>query len=238
MIKKLTLILFTISNLFSFSTTNIQVLYGNFDDNSYVFDTTNGGKTTLTVEHYRTFDYGDVFMFFDYGIADDEFEYHDDKTDIYGEFSPRLSLSKISSSDLSFSFVKELYLAFQYNADNSRYNAYLFGLGSDLDIYGFDVFGLNIYKKNQSIGEDTYQLSPYYKTKKIFGIFHIDGFIDWTEYDFLTQNQFLFDMKKPLNIENFFIGAEWHYYKQKPLGLNFNTEVESNTIQAMIKYSW
>ncbi len=236
--KKLLLLTLLLSNLFAFSTTNIQLLYGTFDGNSYVYDTKNGGKTTITLEHYSSFEYGDIYGFIDYAIADDKFLYHDDKTDAYGEFSPRLNLSKVTSTDLSFSFVKQLYLAFQYNSDKSRYNAYLFGLGSDLNIYGFDVFGLNVYKKNQSIGEDTYQLSPYYKTKKIFGIFHIDGFIDWTEYDFLTQNQFLFDMKRALNINNLFIGAEWHYYKQKPLNLNFNTKVKSNTIQAMIKYSW
>ena len=93
--NKLFLLIILNASLFAFSTTNIQVLYGTFDDNSYVFDTKNGGKTTITVEHFRTFAYGDVFMFFDYAIADDRFKYHDDKTNLYGEFSPRLSLSKI-----------------------------------------------------------------------------------------------------------------------------------------------
>lgn len=235
--KKLLFLPLLLSNLVAFSTTNIQLLYGTFDGNSYVYDTKNGGKTTLTLEHYSSFEYGDIYGFIDYSVADDEFKYHNSKTDTYGEFSPRLNLSKITSHDLSFSFVKQVYLAYQYNASNT-YNANLVGLGSDLSLYGFDVFGLNVYKKYQNIGEDTYQLSPYYKTKKISDIFFIDGFTDWTEYDFLTQNQFLFDMKKSLKIENFFIGAEWHYYKQKPLNLNFNTKVESNTLQAMIKYSW
>ncbi len=236
--KKLLLLTLFFSNLLAFSTTNIQLLYGNFDDNSYVYDTKNGGKTTITLEHYSSFKYADIYMFLDSSFADDKYKYHDDTKSFYGEFSPRINLSQITSTDLSFSIVKEIYLAFQYNADNAEYNAYLYGIGSDLNVYGFDISGVNIYKKNQSIGENTYQLSPYYKTKKIYGIFHIDGFIDWTEYDFLTQNQFLFEMRKPLNIENFFIGAEWHYYKQKPLKLNFNTKVESNTLQAMIKYSW
>ena len=236
-IKKLLILPILLSNLVAFSTTNIQLLYGTFDGNSYVYDTKDGGKTTITLEHYSSYEYGDIYGFVDYSIADSEFKYHDSKTDTYGEFSPRLNLSKLTSQDLSFSFVKQVYLAYQYNASNT-YNANLIGLGSDLSVYGFDVFGLNVYKKYQNIGEDTYQLSPYYKTKTFGNIFHISGFIDWTEYDFLTQNQFLFDMKRPLKVENLFIGAEWHYYKQKPLNLNFNSRVESNTLQAMIKYSW
>jgi len=234
--KKLLILSLLLSNLVAFSTTNVQLLYGTFDGNSYVYDTKNGGKTTVTLEHYSALEYGDIYAFLDYTVADDEYKYHSDKTDTYGEFSPRLSLSKITSQDLSFSIVKQLYIAYQYNASNT-YNANLIGLGSDINVLGFNVFGLNIYKKYQNIGEDTYQLSANYTTKTVEGIFLINGFVDWTEYDLLTQNQFLFDMKKPLNIENFFIGAEWHYYKQKPLGLNFNTKVESNTLQA-IKYAW
>jgi|LGVE01.1.fsa_nt_gb nucleoside-specific outer membrane channel protein Tsx len=235
--KKLLLLPLLLSNLVAFSTTNIQLLYGTFDGNSYVYDTKNGGKTTLTIEHYGSFEYGDIYGFLDYSIADNEFKYHNDKTDTYGEISPRLNLSKVTSQDLSFSIVKQIYLAYQYNASET-YTANLIGLGTDLNVYGFDVFGLNIYKRYQNIGEDTYQLSPYYKTKTLGNIFHIDGFIDWTEYDFLSQSQFLFDMKRALKVENLFIGAEWHYYKQKPLNLNFNSKVESNTLQAIIKYSW
>ena len=235
--KKLLLFPLLLSNLVAFSTTNIQLLHGTFDGNSYVYDTKNGGKTTVTLEHYSSFEYGDVFGFVDYSVADDAFKYHNGKTDTYGEIHPRLNLSKITSTDLSFSIVKQVYLAYEYNAGNT-YTANLVGLGSDLDIFGFDIFGLNVFRKYQNIGDDTYQLSPYYKTKTIGNIFHINGFTDWTEYDLLSQNQFLFDMKRPLNIDNLFIGAEWHYYKQKPLNLNFNTKVESNTLQAMIKYSW
>lgn len=235
--RQLFLLTLFLSNLFAFSTTNIQFLYGTFDDNSYVYDTKNGGKSTITIEHYSSYEYGDIYGFIDHCIADNEFKYHSSKTDTYTEFSPRLNLSKISSHDLSFAFVKQLYLAYQYNANNT-YNANLVGLGSDLEMYGFDVFGVNVYKKYQNIGKDTYQLSPFYKTKRVFEIFFIEGFTDWTEYDFLTQNQFLLDAKKILNLENFFIGAEWHYYKQKPLDINFNSKVESNTLQAMVKYSW
>lgn len=55
-------ILSTIS-LWSFETTNVQLLYSNgFDGNTFVYDTKNGKKTTVTFEHFRTFDYGDVYV--------------------------------------------------------------------------------------------------------------------------------------------------------------------------------
>ncbi len=109
--KKLFLLIIISAKLFSYSTTNIQILYGTFD----------------------------------YAIADDRFKYHDDKTDLYGEFSPRVSFSKIFSQDFSLFFIKEIYLAGQYNIGED-YEAYLYGIGSDLDILGFSMFGRKNYE--------------------------------------------------------------------------------------------
>lgn len=227
------LLLFTlITTSFAFSTSNIQYLYGSFDGNSYVFDTKNGGKHTVTIEHYTALEYGDVFAFIDACMADHEYKYHDDKYDFYGEISPRINLSTLTQSDLSLGVLKQLYIAGQYNA-GENFNAVLYGLGSDLNIPGFNVFGLNLYVKDQNIGENTYQLSSAYTSKKLFSKLYLNGFVDWTEYDLLTQNQFLFAVT-----DSFDIGAEWHYYKQKPIDINFNSNVESNSLQAMLRYSW
>jgi nucleoside-specific outer membrane channel protein Tsx len=218
----------------AFSTTNIQLLYGDFDDNSYLFDTKNGGKTTVTVEHFRTWEYGDLFLFADYCVADDRFKYQDKKADLYGEVAPRISLSKITDSKLSFLFVEEIYLAFQFNAGDD-YEAYLGGLGADLNIVGFDVFGANIYYKDQSIGGKTLQFSLNYLISNIMKTsFEFNGFADWTEDDFLTQNQLLYNMDKTFGMkeDKFYIGTEWHYYNLK------NSDVVSNTFQVMMKYCW
>lgn len=235
--KQLLLLTLILSNLFAFSTTNIQLLYGNFDDNSYVFDTKNGGKTTITLEHYSAFEYGDLFMFMDASRADDSFKYHDSKSDFYGEVAPRVDLGKITGTDLSFLFVKKVYLAAQYN-QGEAYKAYLYGLSADLEIPGFYVFGISAYKKNQSIGDNNYQLTINYLSKKLFDTVYIDAFIDWTEFDFLSQQKVLIDVAKPFEGHNLAVGVEWHYYTQKSLGINYNTRVKSNALQAMIKYSW
>lgn len=212
--------------LFGFSTSNIQLLYGTFNGNSYVYDTKNGGKTTITLEHFSAFEYGDLYAFLDYAIADDKFKYHDDKTNTYGEFSPRLDLGALTSSDLSFLFVKKVFAAFQYNTDFNHYKAYLYGFGSSLDIYGFDFFNANLYRKDKEHGNSVYQLTLSYQTKTIFEHFYITGFTDWTEDDLLTQNQLLYSFNDSLSA-----GVEWHYYTKK-------SDVTSNAVQAMFKYKW
>ncbi len=224
--KKIFLTLLLSLELLGFSTSNVQLLYGAFDDNSYVYDTKNGGKTTITLEHYSAFAYGDVYGFVDHCIADDRFKYHDDKTNTYGEVAPRLDLGALTSSDLSFLFVKKVFAAFQYNTDFHHYKAYLYGIGTSLDVYGFNFFNANLYRKDKVHGKDTYQLTLSYQTKAIVDRFYIAGFTDWTEDDLLSQNQFLY----PFN-ESFSAGIEWHYYKKKP-------NVTSNTVQGMLQYKW
>lgn len=222
------------SNIFAFSTTNIQYLYGNFSGNSG-FDTI-GGKSTITLEHFSTYEYGDFFGFVDFAVADDRFKNQDKSTDVYFELSPRVSLSKTTKQDLSFLFVKDIFIAGQYNREMHKfedYDAWLYGVGSDLSVKGFDVFGLNFYKKNQNFGEDTYQLSANYISNNILNSnFTIDGFTDWTTQDFLSQNRLLYKLDYSYLKNNVHVGTEWHYYKVK------NTNVKSNVLQAMIMVKW
>ncbi len=216
-------ILCAASQLFAFSTSNVQLLYGDFDDNSYVYDTRDGGKTTLTLEHYRTWEYGDIFMFADAALADERFLYQNKSTDVYAEISPRISLFK------SDGFLKAFYLSGQLN-HGETYVAYLGGIGADLKVAGFDVFGLNGYKKEQNIGPKSWQLSSNYLSARLFGTpLSFEGFADWTVEDFLTQNQLTYALDAKGHVQ---IGSEWHYYLIK------NMPVRSSTLQALIKLRW
>ncbi len=219
------------SHLFAFSTTNVQYLYGNFEGPTFL-DTQSGAKHTITVEHYRTWDYGDLFAFSDYTYARKGLQFTNDKNDLYGEISPRLSLNKITGTSRSDGFVKEWYAAFQYNGSNT-YHAWLYGAGSDLTIPGFSVFGLNLYRKVQNIGDDTYQLSTNYYAP-LSERWHFEGFVDWTTRDFLSQNQLLFNLSSSMGIHTgkLEVGSELHTYRE-------NTYHQNNTVfQAMIKYVW
>ena len=79
--------------LSAFSTTNLQYLYGKFEGPTFL-DTQNGYKHTVTVEHYRTWEYGDLFAFADYVYAPNGLRFSGDKYDLYGAISPRVSLNK------------------------------------------------------------------------------------------------------------------------------------------------
>lgn len=217
------------SSLMAFSATNLQLLYGPFDDNSYVYDTRNGGKTTLTLEHFRTWEYGDLFMFADAALADDRFLYQSKTTDLYGEFSPRIGLGRVTGASLENAFLSELYLSAQVN-HGETYVAYLGGVGADLTIPGLDVAGLNGYRKVQNIGPHTWQLSANYTSSNLFGTpVSFEGFADWTVEDFLTQNQLTYDLDAQGHLR---IGTEWHYYIIK------NSPVRSSSFQALIKLRW
>ncbi|MDD5717585.1 MAG: outer membrane protein OmpK [Sulfuricurvum sp.] len=219
------------AQLSAFSTTNLQYLYGSFEGPTFL-DTQSGPKQTLTAEHYRTWEYGDLFTFADYVYARKGLRFSNDKNDLYGEFSPRISLNKVGGLPASDGLIKEWYAAFQYNGSDT-YHAWLYGGGVDLNIPGFAVFGLNAYRKIQNIGDDTYQLSANYYIP-LNGQWHFEGFSDWTTRDFLTQNQLLFNVSPLAGVikGKIEVGTEWHYYHEN----SFHTD--NDVFQAMIKYTW
>jgi len=223
--------LFLAPYLNAFSTTNLQYLYGSFEGPTFL-DTQNGPKDTVTIEHYRTWEYGDLFTFADYVYAENGLRFTGKKHDLYGEFSPRLSLNKLTAISPSDGFVKEWYLAYQYNRSET-YRADLYGIGSDLNIPGFQVFGLNLYRKIQNMGKDTYQLSANYYAS-ITEHLHFEGFSDWTTGDFLSQNQLLFNIAPFIKIDSgkLEVGTEWHYYHEN------TSHTDNDVFQAMIKYTW
>ncbi len=234
-ILQLVLFLVLSTTIQAFSTTNIQYLYGDFSGNSG-FDTIKGGKHTVTLENFSTNRYGDFFGFADFTFADERFATSDKSSDVYIELSPRISLSKTSERDLSFWFVKDLYLAAQYNRQLHKFKdfeAWLYGIGSDLNIKGLDVLGLDFYKKEKNFGSSTYQLSANYISNNIFNTnFTLNGFTDWTGQDFLSQNKLLYKLNySPLSSE-VYLGTEWHYYNVK------GSDVKSNVLQAVIMVAW
>lgn len=235
LLLKLLLLFLLTSNLSAFSTTNIQYLYGNFNANS-IYDTTSGAKHTLTIENFSTHNYGDFFGFVDFSLSEDRFKYNDKSSDIYFELSPRISLSKVSGSEVSFLFIKDIFIATQYNRQLHKFKDYyatLYGVGSNLKIKEVDVFGLNFYKKNQNLGKNSYQLSANYISRNIFNSnFTLDGFTDITKDDFLSQNKLLYRLNYYSLSSKLYIGTEWHYYHVK------HTDIKSNLLQAMFMLVW
>lgn len=235
-------------SLFAFSSTSLSLLKGEFDGNSAIYDTQDGGdKTTLTFETLTKGKMGDVFFFADYAFASGGQLYNSSNTSwIYAEFMPRLSLSYVSGTDLGNSFVKDYFLAGQYNyGSNSDFKATLVGLGTDLNVPGFDFFQANLYYRNVDLTisgtdheRDTYQFSPVYGTH--FGNTGISfkGWMDVTGYNYSAQNQLLYDLFK-VEGKAVQVGVEHlYYYEFKNDFTDSNPHVRSNTLQAMIKFTW
>jgi nucleoside-specific outer membrane channel protein Tsx len=220
----------------AFESSNIQLLHSNsFNGNSFVYDTQDGKKTTLTFEHFRTFSLGDFFMFVD--VTDGK-KFDNRDTDIYAEFAPRLSFSKMLDQDLSIGVIKDISIATQMEKafDNGdHYRAYLYGLGFDFTVPMFNVFTINVYNKNDSINsDDTYQVTAVYISPEFNG-WYFEGFIDKTKRDFSTQNQVLYNLDNFLNInEKIYIGVEWLYYDYDYRGSHSKT----SAVQGMVKYSF
>ena len=111
---------------------NVQYAYGsNFEFGS-------PQQEMLTVEWAGGWKYGDHFAFFDLVNF-----VHDDQT-FYGEFSPRLSLSKVTGRDFSAGWIQDVFLAGTFERGEDLANI-LAGVGFDLAIPGFDFFKLNAY---------------------------------------------------------------------------------------------
>jgi len=229
--KLLYLLIFITLPLFSFESTNLQLLYSNdFKGDAFIYDTTDGKKTTLTFEHYRTWSHGDFFMFVD---AMDGEKFDGKSFDVYTELAPRFSFSKLLDNDLSSGILKDVYIATQANIGNN-FRAYLGGLGVDIIIPGLKLFSLNSYYKTDNLYKDTYQITAVYESKSIYGIY-LRGFIDLTARDITAHNQFLFDLGKSLKIkEKISVGVEWIYYDFNYKGSSSKTSVA----QAMIKYDF
>ena len=91
-------------SLFAFSSSSLSVLNGKFDGDSAIYDTNDGGnKTTFTFETLTKEEMGDIFFFVDYTVADKYKLYSTEKTGLYGELMPRLSLSYLTGNKLSYS---------------------------------------------------------------------------------------------------------------------------------------
>jgi len=241
-------------SLFAFSSTSISLLKGEFDGNSAIYDTADqGDKTTLTVESLTKGKMGDVFFFTDFSTASGGklFE-EENKAWHYSEFSPRLSLSYLADKDLSNSVVKDYFIAGQYNyGSNSNFKASLVGLGADLNVPGFDFFQANLYYRHVGLTipdasngfaltdytRDTYQFSPVYGTH--FGSTGISfkGWMDLTGYNYSTQNQLLYTLTK-IGGKPVEIGFEHLYYYEFKTDTASDSDVITNSLQAMIKLTW
>ncbi|WP_319381174.1 outer membrane protein OmpK [Thiomicrorhabdus sp.] len=183
-------------------------------------------QTTVTLEHADGWKYGDNFFFFDIS------EPNNPSSGFYGEFSPRLSLGKISGKDLSFGFVKDVSLAATWEFGEVT-NAKLFGFGFDLDIPGVPVAKVNIYNRYSENSNFPGEVSSAPQVTLVwmapFSIGYtnwlFEGFLDYawaekevgkTEDNIVAQPRLLMDVGDLWGApKQLYAGIEYMYWKNK-----------------------
>lgn len=233
-----------------FSTTNVQLLQGfNFHDKTLGYNTASGAMTTVTINHFSTWAYGDNFFFVDMyrgNFLDFTGQTHDfDRAKAYGEWHPRLDLGKMVGFKMpgfkTFGPAGELNLG-------SGYFGYLGGVGGDLDLPIPGVVGINVYYKYDQYLHDTYQISPFWTLPFNVGPvpFLFTGFVDiqgWKKdgvgdnsfdgIDVLAQPELLVDVLAPFGGKPGKLYAGCEYY------LHFNkTHGDEQVPQAMLQWNF
>lgn len=120
------------------SATNVQVLYGTQYADDFGID--DEKKAIFTFEHANGWAYGDNFFFMDVSNATDK------GTSYYAEFSPRLSLGKITGKKMSAGIVKDVLVAGTLEMGEDL-RAYLLGVGLALDLPKFAFADINLYAR-------------------------------------------------------------------------------------------
>jgi nucleoside-specific outer membrane channel protein Tsx len=220
-----------------FSTTNIQLLQGwDFDDKKYGYNTASGAMTTLTLNTYSTWEYGDNFAFVDMYLGEFRNAFGEPAfgagfgqstgAQAYVEWHPRLFLNKVlGQQGDAFGIIRNWGLAGEVNVGPSFY-AYLAGFGFDLALPAPYTVGVNLYYRYDRYDYHQWQVSPFWTIPFAIGQarFLFTGFIDISGakdaqrnagLDFLAEPELLVDVLAPFGGKpnRLYVGCECHLHR-------------------------
>ncbi|MEM9618811.1 MAG: DUF5020 domain-containing protein [Pseudomonadota bacterium] len=179
----------------------------------------NGDRTVISIEHANIWSHGDFFGFGDMTINDSG------DISVYGEISPRLSLSRTFGAHLKAGPFEDFYVAgtLEFANDNTRY---LIGGGTLLKPFGFDFINLNAYVRDNPLqAGQTYHVTLAWR--RVFELSNssilFEGFADLAgrEGDLasnqITGPRLLFDVGKALSLKKnvVYAGFEAQYWRNK-----------------------
>ncbi len=218
------------------SSTNIQYLYGT---NYELGDDT---RSIVTLERVSGWAYGDNFFFVD--IENPDRSGTNTDTGYYGEISPRLSLSKMSGTDLSAGIIQDVLLTFTAELGEGFRN-YLYGLAVDLKLPAFSYFQVNWYVRN----EITFPTDRGQQVTLVWGLPFKTGPLDWTfegfadyawgldpsEDNLITAPRLLVDIGEAFGAPGTLqAGVEYQIWRNK-FGID---GVDEDVPQLMLKWFW
>lgn len=209
---------------------NVQYLHGND------FELGDKSRDIITVEYANGWAYGDNFFF-----ADVIKSAHNDE--VYGEFSPRLSFSKMAGGKGWDGPIKDVLLAGQVNFGED-FRAHLYGFGVDLNIPGFAFFQLNLYvRDDENLDGKTWQISPAWLYPFELGAsqWTFGGFLDYAGEEDFSEENYLFVPQLLLDVGALWgspghvhAGIEYSYWKNK-FGID---GLDEEVTQAMVKWTF
>lgn len=222
-----------------FHNSSASFLYGtNFHDTSVGNATRTGRMSTVTLENFTEFPLGDSFFFIDLLQGD----FRDDASldyQIYTEWNPRLSLSKMFGTKVGVGPLKDVLLAYEHDRNGAGFAANNLGVGFDFVVPGFAVLTFNAYYRDDNFNPGTFQLtfvwfSPFETgpLRWTFGGFMDVVGIDGGGLDVMFQPQLLFDVGRLTGLEpdRIKVGTEWYLHRTN-LGLR-------SAPQAMVRFAY
>lgn len=229
------------------SSTNVQYLYGT--QYEPIFDNGDETRSIITLEHVNGWALGDNFFFVD--ITNPDHTGDETGTELYAELSPRLSLSKMTGSDLSYGIVQDVLITTtaEIGDAGTGFHNYLYGLAVDLKLPGFTFFQFNWYVRNEiNARTDTgQQITLVWLVPFSIGPidFAFEGFFDYaydldsdeapTEDNIITGPRLLVDVGKAFGAPGTLqAGVEYQIWRNK-FGID---GIDEDVPQAMLKWIW
>ena len=212
-------------------------------------------QQTLTLEHTSGWSIGDLYGFVDQVFYNGSSDPTNGNSSYYGEIAPRLSFAKLFNQPLSFAGINDVLLAstYEFGENPSGTNAFLLGIGLDLNIPGFEFFHVNIYHRDPSDGRDgqgVWQITPVWGYDIPIGnsFLRIDGYIDAVvdndksyHANLHINPQIKYDVGQSLgySAKKFYFGIEYDYWESK-YGIKSSDyfDTNQNTFSALVQLHW
>lgn len=184
-------------------------------------------KTVFTFEHASGHSWGSIFTFVDRLSHN-----NDNNHELYGEFGANITLKALDNK-----VFKDVYLATQWEFNSDKFvqfDNYLVGVGSNLNLPGFNFANITYYRRNNELGDNNNQLTFVWSVPFGDSVVY-DGFIDAVDSTdtvssgFNFTSQLKYDIGQHMGIEKkkFYAGIEYVYWKNK-FGIDGITEKNPN----------
>ncbi|MDW7745624.1 outer membrane protein OmpK [Halomonas sp.] len=222
-----------------FSDSSISLLHS---DQYEAFGREQQEHTFFTFENVTAHDWGGTFFFIDANQGHGSASGQDD---VYGEFSPTLSLNWLTGQDFSAGPLQDISLAATYEfGGETDLNNYLTGFSLSWDVPGFQYVNTAFYHANNSQIDNDLQLTLTWGAPFELGAarFLFDGFLDYSTAESDHKSELNFTPQLKLDIGNFsgnpgvlYAGIEYAYWRNK-YGLSDDVMDTESSVSALIKF--